>query len=381
MEKLELNVDEFRNETISFNQLKNVDCIYTFYYDETNNPRKFYLRDDGFNESENANFILGGVMHQGDYCSINFEQLISDLKLQSNVTEMKLKHVASGDFLKCLNSLKLCTFLKWLLDSELYIHYSRINVLYFSIVDIVDSLMVHMSNKIQINNKFILLDRDMLNKLKSSLYELFLLEKQKFIELFNYFEYPNIKSDKINKFLDSFIKIISEYSNRKEFKMEISIIKKMIKTVRKNNRLPFIMDNENYQLIHSFLDFYLRPIYLFKNSIHIFDNEEQIKTQFEKIRLIEKGIEIKPYRFVDSKQEKFIQISDIIIGLIGKFSLFINSYNFQQLTEMREKLNSQQQENLSLFDKIINKSNIKNHALLMNSISHFEDRKTRIFLS
>ena len=41
------------------------DGAYTFYYDETNNIKKFYVRENDFNYKFTANFVLGGLVHSG----------------------------------------------------------------------------------------------------------------------------------------------------------------------------------------------------------------------------------------------------------------------------------------------------------------------------
>ena len=111
--------------------------IFTFYYDETNNIKKFYVKENEFNHTFTANFVLGGLVHEGE--APNTQPLIDSFKLQKNAKEVKFKHIAKGGFLDCLKSWKLTLFLQFLKDSNLYVHYSSINILYWSIVDIVDS--------------------------------------------------------------------------------------------------------------------------------------------------------------------------------------------------------------------------------------------------
>ncbi|MCF6255951.1 MAG: hypothetical protein L3J98_13895 [Gammaproteobacteria bacterium] len=117
------------------------DGIYTFYYDETNNIRKFYVREFDFNSAFTENFVLGGLVHEGSAPDV--QPLMDSFKLQRSVKEVKFKHIAKGDFLDCLKSQKLNLFLSFIKSSKLYIHYSIINILYWSIVDIVDSAVAH----------------------------------------------------------------------------------------------------------------------------------------------------------------------------------------------------------------------------------------------
>ena len=108
------------------------DSYFTFYYDETNNIRKFHVREKegniDFNYSFNSNFVLGGLVYEGTQPDI--KPLFDRLNLQKNITDVKLNHIAKGEFLDCLKSEKLNIFLKCLLDNDLYINYSSINILY-----------------------------------------------------------------------------------------------------------------------------------------------------------------------------------------------------------------------------------------------------------
>ncbi|MGV3696323.1 hypothetical protein [Flavobacterium sp.] len=120
--------------------LDELDSKFKFFYDETNNIRRYHLKEDKLNESIKTNFILGGVvLEEGQ--EVNLEPLFSDFGLQKNVVEVKLKNIAKGDFLECLNSIHLQSIFKFLITKKIYIHYSSLNFLYFSTVDIIDSLI------------------------------------------------------------------------------------------------------------------------------------------------------------------------------------------------------------------------------------------------
>src|SRR5689334_18368316 len=84
------------------------DSSFTFYHDETNNIRKFYIKEYGFNHSFTANFVLGGIVHEG--ISPDIKPLFDKLNLQKTIKEVKLKHIAKGEFLDCLKSEKLNYF-------------------------------------------------------------------------------------------------------------------------------------------------------------------------------------------------------------------------------------------------------------------------------
>ncbi|WP_293094185.1 hypothetical protein [Moorena sp. SIOASIH] len=155
---MNFDVTDIRIMTQRLAPTADFDSSFTFYYDETTNCRKFYVKEFDFNhsfKSNKSNFILGGLVHEGS--QPNIEPLFDRLQLQNNITEVKFKNIAHGQFIDCLKSQKLNCFLKYLLENDLYIHYSSINFLYWSIVDIVDSAIanseVAMHNYLLINNR------------------------------------------------------------------------------------------------------------------------------------------------------------------------------------------------------------------------------------
>lgn len=101
-----INVNEERDLMIEFQGLENMDVNYTFYYDETNNGRKFHLADGRFNISIDQNFILGGIVYEGQSNDIEPTELFQRLDLQKTINEVKFKHIASGDFINVLKSKK-----------------------------------------------------------------------------------------------------------------------------------------------------------------------------------------------------------------------------------------------------------------------------------
>ena len=95
----------------------NKEC--SFYYDETNNNRKFWLDKDGFNAPVNNDFILGGVMYFGEHFIFDINELREKLKIQKSAKEIKFKHLSKAQtFLDCLRDEKVYIFLKWIFESD-----------------------------------------------------------------------------------------------------------------------------------------------------------------------------------------------------------------------------------------------------------------------
>lgn len=59
-----LDWSEMRSMMITAHGIRRADDTFAFFYDETNNIRKFTLTDAGTNIEEHKNFVLGGIALQ-----------------------------------------------------------------------------------------------------------------------------------------------------------------------------------------------------------------------------------------------------------------------------------------------------------------------------
>ncbi len=166
----------------------NMDEPYMLFYDETNNPRTFRLTKTGFNVNESEYFILGGVGFKTviDADAAPVDKLFHDLRLQSNASEIKFKHIQQNakDFFSLMTKPKVRCFLDWLasIDSA-FIHYSFVDNFYYAIVDIVDS-----------TEEYWFMGPEFNRELKDRLYSLIKGYKDWFIDLLIEVDYPNIKN-------------------------------------------------------------------------------------------------------------------------------------------------------------------------------------------
>ncbi|MGD1699151.1 hypothetical protein [Dapis sp. BLCC M229] len=372
------DISDLRRMTKILAPTADFDSSFTFYHDETNNIRKFSVKEFDFNVSFNSkdfhsNFVLGGLVYEGSQPDI--KPLFDRLNLQKNIKDVKFQHIVQGkkEFLDCLKSEKLNVFLKYLLsDNDLYIHYSSLNILYWSIVDIVDSAIMNSEVAMQLGS-------DYHKFLKNDLYKLAKLEIESFQELFYNFNYPNIKKESVSEFIEELTSIFDEYIDTAEFHLGLESLRQILKEANKKDSLPFIIDEEDRVLIKDFLEFYLRPIYLFNNSNHIFDNEATISEMLVNYKVIDEGKEIKNYSFVDSQGDLFVQASDIFVGLMGKFTNYINTNDINQIVKNFDSLSEKQLNNVDSLIKLIVKSHNKNIAFL-HWIDSYEEREKMNFI-
>ena len=366
-----LDVREVRKHWKQLNPEADFDKSYTFYYDETNNLKKLHVRKSDFNYSFTSNFILGGLVFKK--ATPDLTKLFAGLKLQKSVKEVKLKHLSKGDFLDCLKSEKLNYFLRYLVDNEISIHFTWVNLLYWSIADIVDSAIANSEVTMKIG-------RWMGDKIKSDLYTLAKYEIDAVVELFYKYQYPNIKKESVVPFIEDLTALFCDYIETEELHFGLESLRQVLKEATENESLPFLEDEEDYILLKDFSQFYLSRLYLFKNSKHVFDNEASIFEIISNTKIMDGKKEIKNYSFVDSGSSLIIQASDILVGILGKFSTFLNTNSYDDVKANIVSLSEKQKDNIDLIIDLMQRSPERNPAFVISIDSYEEKDKYSLIL-
>lgn len=328
---------------------------YYFYYDETNNYRKVRLDGIGFNDNKvlTDNFTLGGICIE-KVKKADVHKLILDLKLQKN-QELKSKTFFRGmnDFEKCISHKKLGLILDWILENA-YIHYSDIDGFYYTVIDIVDSILDS-----DIGRK---MPWDLFQAFKSELYSLLKENIFEFLMLCESVNYPNINSENVEIFCDFIIRLIEDNCEEKEERwFTLETFRQLVKTKRKSDKLIFLSDNLENTIIESFHNFRQERCIVFEKSHHIFDEEKKDEEEMNIDKmLLANGEELKNYEFRDSRESEEIQISDVIVYLISKYLKFLTYNCTEKVDEKINGLSEVGKDNMKKFIKIINKSEKEN---------------------
>jgi hypothetical protein len=365
-----MEADELRSTLIAGHQLRNVDVVYMFYYDETNNIRKFHLVEDGFNVSDPGNFVLGGILHKGLMHRADFGHLIKSLNLQESTRELKLRHIGKGGFEEILSSSKLGTVLQWIQENNFYIHYFNLNIVYWSLIDIVDSVLSRTAGDIVLNHLMI----------KSDLYQVLMTDRSSFVIAARQFGFPNIAIDNVKTFSSWLVTFARKHINILSGDRE-NVLRQFLDQLERVCELPFLTDGKDGVLIEDFAGFYFRTLYLFKNSQHVFDREENIEKHLKDFRMTTAGKPLNNSRFVDSESDPAIQVSDVIVGLLGKYFTFVRVESHEYLRATRSRLNSRQKRNIELLTRIIDQSDSASNGFFCTVASVEEQRKHEYFLS
>ena len=108
------------------------------------------------------------------------------------------------------------------------------------------------------------------------------------------------------------------------------LFRQMIKTAGTLEKMPFIQDNEPGVLITEYYLFYLERCEIFSKSHHIFDEEPTVEKKLSNIQLYEDGKLVNNWQFVKSHENIYIQVSDMIAGLLRRLFMFLDDNSIEQ---------------------------------------------------
>lgn len=288
------------------------DCVKTLFFDETNNAKKFHLKDDDrLNVPVGVRFVLGGISCGN---GLGQEELNNTLALQKSSKELKFDqiygHADWNDFTPVLRSSRLTKYLSLLEDKGALIHFSSVNLFYFALVDIIDSLDFNVAYAFA---------------LKSILYQVAQRDSDAFVGLFRQHTYPDVRD------VDGFLKALSNIVTRSS--IEDTYGKgALLQVIQKNmgrKELTFIQDEQQNMYIKDFLPFYQEPLWKFANSQIVLDNEVDMMAGLLKWPVEVNGKKV-DYSFVDSQTEPWVQMSDVAVSLVARYLCFVDTDDYKE---------------------------------------------------
>lgn len=370
-----INVEDQKKAILDLNGIPPFEEEMTFYYDESGNCRKFSLTETGFNNIDalKGDFVLAGVAHEGGSFDIGVPSLYAALDYKEGQKELKFKHLFhnSKDFQSFMGSKRATGFLEWLSKSGLYIHYSALNNLYYSLVDIVDSLW-------ETHPQCMMYMWD----IKNALYDFVIEHQDAVIDIFIRHTYPDVKD--ASAFCDELCSLIWEYNDDGEYNpgFFLELLRQMLKTAGKLGELIFVQDNEPFILIQEYYLFYTERCVIFSKSNHIFDEELTVQKQMSNFELYENGIQLNNWQFVKSHENIYVQVSDLIAGLLRKLFMFLDDNSLSDIVSVSKKLNEAQVRNFTLLWMLISKSDEKSPLFIknVNSQKNAQERMLKLQL-
>ena len=359
-----LDVNDIRGPVIALGGLE--DRTFTFHYDETNNIRRLLLTPDGLNVRTPQCFVLGGVVHTGPLPHLDFEDLRLEYRLQKSSVELKLEQLGKGDFLSLLNAPRVGQFLDWLSTSGAYAHYQVLDPLYWSLVDVVDSIITEDGN-VQLMMIAPLL--------KNDLYTLLRDDVAGTAEMLGRYSYPNVGRTQRRAFIAELRDLLEARSDLlPDFNYEM--LKGLLEIGAGLDSLPYLEDENPNILIDGFGTFYLHRLALFKNATHILDIEATIQTYLESLDLRDGTAPLRHFSFVDSRATPWVQVSDAFVGLLGKLFSYARDTPLGEIEAAIAGLDARQRGALDELTGIVGRS-IQECAGFAQYVVSLEDHRRR----
>lgn len=365
-----IDVNPMRDALLATFPLSNVDEIYSFYYDETNNVRKLHLTPDGMNIRQTDCFVLGGVVHRGPPRPIDLLGLRNLLRLDPSMKEIKLKYLGSGDFLNLIASDKIALFLEWLTTKGFLVHYQVTDLLYWAIVDIVDSILAKLHEPQLI--AFHLL-------LKDSLYAVLRDDVGVTAKLLERYRYPDVGRERRAAFIADVLELV-EYREHLLDHFPFYMLKGVLQKGRSLDSLPYLEDETPNVLIDGFGAFFSNRLSLFKRAHHILDDEHQIEAYLKRLDLCDGAEPLRHFRFANSQTEAGVQLSDPVAGLLGKLFTYLNRTAINDIKTDLAGLSDPQKRGLSLLARLLDRSKDECPAFAHYIISAEDQRRAQFVL-
>jgi len=366
------DVNDLRDPVVRNFALPNVDRPYRFFYDETNNVRRLTIEEGRLNVARPECFVLAGLVQRQPAAAIDLAPLRERLRLQPNVGEIKLKHIGKGGFLEILASSKLRTLLRWLTDESMLVHYHVTDVLYWSIVDIVDSIIASSEEAMGLAPAAAML--------KDGLYAILRDDVDGTAEMLSRYRYPDVGPDRREAFMRELLDMLEAREGTLPH-FEHYMLKGLLQMGAKAASLPFIEDDAPDMLVETFGHFFLHRIAVFKNSEHVLDEEPVIEAFVEAAGLTDGGAPFRNFRFADSRTEPGVQLSDVVAGLLGKAFTYVNRTPHDELERDLAALSDQQRASLALLARLIDRSTDESPAFAHWVLSAEDQSRAALLLA
>lgn len=361
-----VDVNEIRDPAIALSGLTGVDQTFIFHYDETNNIRRLRLTPDGLNVRAPQCFVLGGVVHLGPVPNLDFEDLRRAFGLQKSSLELKLEQLGKGDFLSLLNAPQVGLFLDWLSASGAFAHYQVLDPFYWSLVDVVDSIVT------EDGDVHLMMIAPLL---KNDLYTVLREDVAGTAELLGRYSYPDVGCTQRPAFVAE-LRDLLEARSALLPSFNYQMLKGLLEIAEGLDSLPYLEVESPNILIDGFGAFYLHRLALFKDSTHILDIETTIQTYLAGLNLCDGGRPLSNFSFVYSRAAPWVQVSDALVGLLGQLFSYTSNTPVDEIAMALASLNVRQRGTLDTLIGFLDRS-IEECAAFAHYVVSLEDHQRR----
>ena len=366
MTKLDEFIKEFKPKVPS------VTIGRTFYFDESNNIKKGIIGfdKDNNNDLENLYFVLGGIALSK---SLDFEGLLKYVGGRQEPKDAKFEYFSfhKTDFIEALKQKRLKLFFEYLLNNSIMIHFTVEHFMHLAMVDILDSLIEEKDA-----NQFAAFYY--YQELQSDMTEVLFADYERTHSFLCKFDYPNVPKERANEFINELYQIYTDnlaYFNLDgEVGFTKELLRQIIKAKRNKKNLYFLEENKPFIIYEDIHQTRLsRTIEI--DDRKIFDNESSV---IEYISSIDPDYETKlNMTFVDSKNSREIQVSDVICGFVARLYNFLSHNSYSDIAKYIYSLgkDSNELKTLKLFSELMTISNNESEVMFKKVTPLFIERK------
>lgn len=286
-----------------------IDRKETLYYDESGNVKHLIVKNGKLNAEVDTVFVLGGVQAEE---SISFDDLKTTLG-KNPTKELKSTKDLGGSFIDILRKDNFRKILELIHDRGWHVHFKVVQVLYYGLVDIVDSIDgLKFSPSIY----------------KAELYKVLKKNPEKTLSLFKKYKYPNIAENQVMCFLSDLLDMIDEViredaSNLKK-NLFLGNLRCNIEKAKQQKSLSFIQDEEPHTWVSNFEQFYKLEILSLPKKTLVFDEEKQVMNLIVKQDIKINGESPDNYCFKESGADSMIQVCDYVVCILRKYMIFLD---------------------------------------------------------
>ena len=165
-----------------------------------------------------------------------------------------------------------------------------------------------------------------------------------------------------------FCELIETYNDQTtEQGFLVECFRQMLKYAGRHGELVFLHDNENNILVEEYYTLYQGRCYTYKNSFHHFDYEKVILAKLQASPLTDNGQPFINYDFIDSKQNKLIQVCDAFVGLMAKMFQFLDGLSFEIIDQLKTEENIVALVNLAKINALIDRTDKYHQMMIQNA--------------
>ena len=145
----------------------------------------------------------------------------------------------------------------------------------------------------------------------------------------------------------------------------------MLKTNGRMGELVFIEDNTPGLLVEEYFALRDGRCAFYKDSMHYFDEEAEAELALKNTIYTLKGEKLSNFKFINSKNERLIQISDVWVGFLGKLFAELDQSTPEMIVSKMESLTQEQKECIRIINSLVDRAE-RLHRGLIQSVNSIE---------